>query len=661
MGNSNKTQDKKSYYILLNRFLKKNQDKNYNNSIDSNNTNYSFSIKQFSNRFFIEPNLVSDNENISWITYFRRKLLYLYNKYNYIWAKNLNSFLVKNTFLNQYKYNAILFFEEYEILSLPKLSNFSPVIHYYDKNQDLNIFQEEENIIDKNSLDSESEYELKETDNISTNINRKKGYKEIINEIHNKNNISIPNNVLGSLASISLEEINSFLIENDPTINYKLSKAKIKQYIEILIKHLSHKDHPINIIINKFIQEFNPIVLKVISNCKNILNKNESLSKCEDILYQLQEFMIILQVIIKLFYSQYISYDNFRDEKDEIVNLVSFLIFNSGNIYKNIYEIIEIINLEKIQCFEKQIEKFGEMNPEEMGVKEKFCLNEITKQYMNKYKNIKTNFINNVPDNKHLLSNNIINENNSINNIEEKKNNEDILKNQDNHIYQKKENFNTSNNTLDIKNFTMPKSINNFLLVKMNDCHNEKNKNKEKSDFKVNTINTNLIIDNEEENFKLNKLNTTFEKVARNNKFLLNFGRSYSSKNIINENGIDIPYYETIKTLKSIIKCKTPLEKMIIISSLSSFITDNIYKFWKPMEELIHPSFLNIETDELVKILLYVVYNSKMTKLFVHLDFIKYFTIKETKSTMIGYYYTLIEGALISILEAKNKEEFKNK
>ena len=300
--------------------------------------------------------------------------------------------------------------------------------------------------------------------------------------------------------------------------------------------------------------------------------------------------MIILQVIIKLFYSQYISYDNFRDEKDEIVNLVSFLIFNSGNIYKNIYEIIEIINLEKIQCFEKQIKKFGEMNPEEMGVKEKFCLNEITKQYMNKYKNIKTNLINNVPDNKHILSNNIINEINSINNIEEKKNNEDILKNQDNHIYQKKENFNTSNNTLDIKNFTMPKSINNFLLVKMNDCHNEKNKNKEKNDFKVNTINTNLIIDNEEENFKLNKLNTTFEKVARNNKFLLNFGRSYSSKNIINENEIDIPYYETIKTLKSIIKCKTPLEKMIIISSLSSFITDNIYKFWKPMEELIHQS-----------------------------------------------------------------------
>ena len=70
---------------------------------------------------------------------------------------------------------------------------------------------------------------------------------------------------------------------------------------------------------------------------------------------------------------------------------------------------------------------------------------------------------------------------------------------------------------------------------------------------------------------------------------------------------------------------------------------------------------LNVEADELMKILIYIVYKSKMSKLFVHLDFIKYFTIKETWSTMIGYYYTLLEGAINFISEIKYKHEFLNK
>ena len=79
------------------------------------------------------------------------------------------------------------------------------------------------------------------------------------------------------------------------------------------------------------------------------------------------------------------------------------------------------------------------------------------------------------------------------------------------------------------------------------------------------------------------------------------------------------------------------------------------------MEDLVKPSFLNIEADDLMKILIYIVYKSKMSKLFVHLDFVKYFTIRETLSTMIGYYHTLLEGALNFILEKNNKNEFLSK
>ena len=47
-----------------------------------------------------------------------------------------------------------------------------------------------------------------------------------------------------------------------------------------------------------------------------------------------------------------------------------------------------------------------------------------------------------------------------------------------------------------------------------------------------------------------------------------------------------------------------------------------------------------------------------MPLLFVHADFIKYFTSQTTKSTMIGYYYTTLQGCLDYLLEVKNKEDF---
>ena len=106
-----------------------------------------------------------------------------------------------------------------------------------------------------------------------------------------------------------MDEINSFLVENEPTLNYRLGKAKLKEYIDIFRRHLCHKDHPINIIFNRFYQEFNPIIINTISSCKNILNENDVLQKCEDIIYQLQDFMVTLQIITKLFYSNCISYD----------------------------------------------------------------------------------------------------------------------------------------------------------------------------------------------------------------------------------------------------------------------------------------------------------------------------------------------------------------
>ena len=647
MGNSSyKSETKNSYFNLLKKQLKKNQENNYKNI---NNINFSLLTKSFSNSNNPEPNLFSEKENIYWLSYLKRKLLFLSIQYNYIWAKNLNIFISKNKFSTQYKYISLFFYEEFQILSLPKLSKFHPVEHYTDHNTNILKTKKDKNLYDLNN-DSSGEEDNNEFDNKSININNINGYKEIINSIYNQNEIKIPNDVLGSLASVSVDEINSFLLENEPTLNYRLGKAKLKEYIDIFRRHLCHKDHPINIIFNRFYQEFNPIIINTISSCKNILNENDIFQKCEDIIHQLQDFMVTLQIITKLFYSNCISYDAFSDEKDEFANLITFLVFNTGHLYKNIYQILQIINHNKIKNFEKQLEKFGEMEPEEIGVKEKFCLNKITKEYMNNYKLKKLNSINN---------NNDLQENNDNKNKNEEQNGKKV---ENDFINKNRENFKNISIIYDVNNNTMPNSRNaNNIIKNFPQCNNN---NLNKNEIENNLIDTLNINMEEQKNNEILKFNLTIsEEGIRNKKsqFLMNFGRAYSTLNPFDEKRTGEPYYEAIRILKNISKCKTPLEKLVLMASISSFITDNIYKFWKPMEDLVKPSFLNIEADDLMKILIYIVYKSKMSKLFVHLDFVKYFTIRETLSTMIGYYHTLLEGALNFILEKNNKNEFLSK
>ena len=76
------------------------------------------------------------------------------------------------------------------------------------------------------------------------------------------------------------------------------------------------------------------------------------------------------------------------------------------------------------------------------------------------------------------------------------------------------------------------------------------------------------------------------------------------------------------------------------------------------MEIFIQPSMLSIDADELMTIFMYIIYKSHMPILFVHGDFIKFFTSPTTKSTMIGYDYTTLQGCLDFLLEVKDKGEF---
>ncbi len=77
-----------------------------------------------------------------------------------------------------------------------------------------------------------------------------------------------------------------------------------------------------------------------------------------------------------------------------------------------------------------------------------------------------------------------------------------------------------------------------------------------------------------------------------------------------------MPYGQAIEFIKKIVDFKDPLEKLIIIASVSSLVTEWVNNYWKSMEIFIQPSMLSIDADELMTIFMHIIYKSHMPLLF---------------------------------------------
>jgi hypothetical protein len=544
---------KSSYYEIVNKTIQRRYIKNKN---DLFNQRYSLFEKDFQKCYINQKIVMTPLERrfIPWKSYLMRRLINLSEEHGCIWAKNLYNYVSNESFPNQNKYQNMFFYQEFQILTKPRI---------------------------------------------------KKGKEEDLDEDDPFESIRarISNNLMASFNSGDSSFLNSNL-EEDPNYEYQYNKNKIKEYIEIFRKHISLKEHPINIIITAFIKEFIPFINDAIEfyNSNSNLNKIGCQEKADDIINRLQDFITIMQNVIKLFYSRSISYSFFKDEKDEFLNLVCFFIFNSEKIYTKFFRLFELMNMDKASLLQDKLELLGDLQPEEMGIKDKFCLNEKTNNFIKTLKEKKKDSKSN--DDKNTLSYNFNGE---------EKNIEDIA---------------FSNSSLNNKKDDM---IDTNIINKDND----------------NTIRTDSNMINNQEPLKISsdsgKLYLFTKRFS-----IMSEGKDYSKE----------PYGQAIEFLKKIIDFKVPLEKLIIIASISSLITECVNNYWKKVEKLIQPSMLNIDADELMTIFMYIVYKCNMPSLFVHADFIKYFTSPTTKSTMIGYYYTTLQGCLDFLLQIKNKQEF---
>ena len=296
-------------------------EKNFDQILEDGSPN-EFANEQ--NQLIYEP-----EEFVNWLDY-----LYSYleaeklkNRY---WAGEMLDKLDKEYFLSENKYLSQFFFEEYGILSIPDC------------------------------------------------INSKKKRERKINV--NTSMLNVTQNLGGSFG----ESFNQFESEDDAGFKYKELRNKIKRYIINFKEHILNKDHPINIVA----QIFESAWVNFARNKLELMEKNypetndknrKDIEKdVAELTYQFQKFVIKLQICLKLFYSRTINYAFFNEEKDELINLTTTLIFRTGKIYEIMFSLYKFSLRNEIADMSSKYIKLKRITPEDLGVAKQFCLNKET-------------------------------------------------------------------------------------------------------------------------------------------------------------------------------------------------------------------------------------------------------------------------------------------
>ena len=610
---------------------------------------------------------------INWLDY-----LYLYleeerNK-DRVWAGRLLDKLDQEYFLMENKYLSQFFFEEYGILSIPDC------------------------ICKKRKREKKI--------NVNTSI------------------LNVTQNLGGSFG----ESFNQFDNESDAGFKYKEQRNKVKGYIMNFKEHILNKDHPINIVAQLFENVWVDFAKSKLDYMKNNLgesndeNKREIEKEIGELTYQFQKFMIKLQVCLKLFYSRTIDYTFFNEEKDELINLTTFLVFRTGHIYDTMFSLYAYSLTPEISEMTKKYQKLRSITPSDLGILRQFCLNEETLDLQEEILQKKLKEISEIEKEKidpikGLIEIDIGDQKQEARKIKAmillikdrknripkpgQRNIDDMEVNLNFDEDNSEESVNIINNVG--KNDSVLIETNNLLIgsifpkseitesISPSANVSVDNVFLKKSTFNINDssdniINTNSNINNNMD-IKADKKDYLFakksgvepsEETNDPNLFIVR-DSNVERKNIVpfipekilgrvsflkqnRDDFLSYPYETAIQLLKQIEKYKTPFEKMMIIANISNEITDCINDFWQEMEQYIKKDYLSIEAEQIMTIFIYIIIKSGITDIFVHCKMIKLFTTCTTKSSMIGYYYSTVEASIMYIKTLKDIDElFKNK
>ena len=364
--------------------------------------------------------------------------------------------------------------------------------------------------------------------------------KQLKSRLSRNSSIDISLNNKRSRSSINLPNVendeNNEIKQENPIIEKKKLRREVKLLVKIIKRQIKKKDHPINIVIQIFEKQISSLILDHVHSFKNNPEAKELFIKnIEDfnnsIINNILKFASKIHTATKFFYSKVIHLDCFIEEKDELINIIMGILFNTGTIYFNMYYLFDLQYRKDIEEFKYKLNAIKNLTPKDIQIDDKFCLDENTDRLIEKLK---------------------------------------------------KENRDKKNNDLN-----EDKSIFSFLYSK-------------------------------------SKINSSIRK---------------------NKND---GYKSAIEIIKNKLKkFRSPYRKMLLISSISTEITECVDNYWAETDEIIPSSnYLQVTSDELLKIFIYIVVHAQNKDLIIHELFVQKFTFSLTKSSMFGYYNSTLDAAI---------------
>ena len=649
---------KSEYFSTINQILRNNYEQGFNENRLTINMNICLQKKCFDEIYDNEE--IINSPFIFWLDYL----------YNYLsveqsdkeWADEMLKKLDEEPFLSENKYLSHFFYKEFDLNTEPNCIKNSKDDD--NSNNDINDDMDNNNVV---SMDN-------------SNMMRNLGGTFMANA-----NIEIDSN------SSNHES------ENEIEKKYKYLRKKVKKYIYIFKQHIVHKDHPINKVIQIFEQSWVKYVekkMKFIYNFDDNENDNYNINYIiDELTRELQNFVIKMQICLKLFYCRTINFSCFVNEKDELINLTTTLIFKTGKIYDTIFKLQQIKMKSNIDDMEYKYNQLKDITPQQLGIEKQFCLNEETFIMQEEILQKKEKENNENLENKEEDQNNIDLNNNGVaqfyltDEIMNKRKIQSVMADIKNKKIKIKKYSQQDANNMKV-NIDFDHENNNLLFTQsINNANGSLFEENNMGSILPQSRGTLISIDNEKNSINNDNRKTLFEKntndifdIQNDNNLIvrdyidgrktlapINFVKIFNRVSFWKDPDksgefISLPYETAIQLLKEIQRYKAPFEKMLIFASLGNEIKNCIDDFWKDMEEYFDPDLLGIEAEQLMTIFIYIISKAQIKDIMVHCKLIQLFSTSMTKSSMIGYYYSNAEASVTFIQSLKNvKELYKGK
>ena len=627
------TSQEQNYFSKVNTLLHK----YYTNNLYSDyNLEVSLQKKSFDETQMVQEHL----EDISWLDYILKHLKKVKRNINMTWAVELEELLLKESFLYKNSYLSDFFYKEYNLKTFPKVLNNN--IEY--------IFDNELNN-DNNTTKKKKE-----------NLNKSTNSSQITNGPYNE--LDVTSNLGGSYIDIKMDS----LPPNDPTFKYVMDRKLVKEYIKIFKRHIyKDKKHPINRTIVLFNKTFSKFIKEHIDDFKekrkdpDLINEDlqNSIKKFEERITKcLQEFILTMNCSLKLFYSTCINFSFFKEEKDDLINLVISLFFKTGKLYETLFELYSLSYNNEIEILQEKLIDLKNIKPKILEITDKYCLDEVTLELQSK-------IIKEKQKEKKDNNNEIEIEDKKNNMLPSIKENDECIENEDDIIKKSR----TSDQSDIIPKFVFNNQ--NIKKEKEIKIYNKDDKISDEDDedegdyllskLKDEDISMDMKIEGEMDILRktINNFNSKkylFPQIRNKIRDTLAQNEQYIQE-AKSSGKLPMPYFSAINLLKKLHSFKTPFEKIIILAAINDQITESVMSFWSAMTKYIKSSFLFIEADELKAIFLYIFIQAQMPEIFVECKIITNFTTQQTRGFNISYNLSMTEASIEKIMEMRDTKE----